>query len=407
MPRAAPPYGLRVSVVAPTLARLRRVRGQHATAVRWLGLVGPLLLVAVPVVAWQARPRPGLSGRPLLVTVCVTAFVVGALLRTLTARRRTGTAHRVAVALVVVGSATLTFAQPRGPGAECAVLGVLCVAVLLRGAAAAVVLIVGFAAVGFASWAVRPDGVALAVLACFAALYGLLYLAFRLVQANREAERLLVELDRNRAAQARAAGLAERAHIAREMHDVLAHSLSGLLLQLEGARMLAAGDPGDPRLPAAIERAHQLGKAGLDEARKAIGTLRDDQLPGPERLARLAADFERDRRVPCTLTVSGPPSRLEPQVQVALYRTAQEALTNVGRHAQAERVALCLEYSEHRVRLAVEDFGSAPSAPRGCGGYGLTGMRERAELLGGTLHAAATARGFRVELVVPTSGTHT
>jgi signal transduction histidine kinase len=75
------------------------------------------------------------------------------------------------------------------------------------------------------------------------------------------------------------------------MHDVLAHSLSGLLLQLEGARMLAAGNPADPRIPDAIDRAHHLGRTGLAEARRAIGMLRDDDLPGPDRLEELAAQF--------------------------------------------------------------------------------------------------------------------
>ena len=83
------------------------------------------------------------------------------------------------------------------------------------------------------------------------------------------------------------------------MHDVLAHSLSGLMLQLEGARMLAADDPGDPRLPGIIERAHHLGKSGLDEARRAIGMQRDDELPGPERLADLLPDIVlMDLRMP-------------------------------------------------------------------------------------------------------------
>jgi signal transduction histidine kinase len=89
------------------------------------------------------------------------------------------------------------------------------------------------------------------------------------------------------------------------MHDVLAHSLSGLMLQLEGARMLAAGNPGDPRLPGVIERAHHLGKSGLEEARRAIGMLRDDELPGPDRLAGLAAQFQEVSGVPCQFTVSG------------------------------------------------------------------------------------------------------
>ena len=155
--------------------------------------------------------------------------------------------------------------------------------------------------------AVSHGSPALALLSAIAIVGfpGMTLLARRLGQANHQAERLLIELEGTRAAQARAAGLAERQRLAREMHDVLAHSLSGLMLQLEGARMLAADDPSDPRLPGIIERAHHLGKSGLEEARRAIGMLRDDELPGPERLASLAAQFQEVSGVPCQFTVSG------------------------------------------------------------------------------------------------------
>jgi signal transduction histidine kinase len=195
------------------------------------------------------------------------------------------------------------------------------------------------------------------------------------------------------------------------MHDVLAHSLSGLLLQLEGARMLAVDNPRDPRLPELIERAHHLGRAGLDEARQAIGTLRGDELPGPERLAGLADEFERDCAVPCRFSVSGRAYELGSEARLAMYRVAQEALTNIAKHATPDRVEVHLSYAPDATRLVVEDFASgrpASSADGGVGragdtgGYGLAGMRERAELLGGTLVATTTDSGFRVELGVPT-----
>src|SRR4029079_11445360 len=106
---------------------------------------------------------------------------------------------------------------------------------------------------------------------------------------------------RSRTAQAQAAALSERQHLAREMHDVLAHSLSGLLRQCERARLRAARERKrvDPDLADAIERAHHLARAGLEESRRAIGMLRGDDLPGPERLDVLAAEFERDSDIPC------------------------------------------------------------------------------------------------------------
>jgi signal transduction histidine kinase len=166
--------------------------------------------------------------------------------------------------------------------------------------------------------------------------------------------------------------------------------------------MLAAGDPGDPRLPGAIDRAHQLGRTGLTEARRAIGMLRDDDLPGPESLAGLAAQFQPDRGVPCRFAVSGDEYPLSSETRLALYRVAQEALTNVAKHARAERVEMRLAYEPAGVRLTVEDFATGgPPSTETEAGYGLTGMRERAELLGGTLTAGRTPTGFRVELDVP------
>jgi signal transduction histidine kinase len=146
---------------------------------------------------------------------------------------------------------------------------------------------------------------------------------------------LLGELEQTRAAQVQAAALSERQHLAREMHDVLAHSLSALTLQLEGARPLAAAEqPDSGRIAAALERAHHLAQARLRDARRAIGTLRDEELPGPQRLTGLAHEFERDSGVSCHLEVAGERPELDSQARLAVYRTAQEALTNVRRARQ-------------------------------------------------------------------------
>ena len=212
----------------------------------------------------------------------------------------------------------------------------------------------------------------------------------------RQGRGLVEELRESRAAHAESAAEAERSRMARDLHDVLAHSLSALALQLEGARLLAADRGADPEVVDSIERAHHLAAGGLAEAREAIGALRGDALPGPERLPALVDTFgER-----CTLTVTGEPAELPSEARLALYRTAQEALTNVRKHSDAERVDLRLEYEPDGARLVVEDTGVAVSAPNG-GGYGLTGMRERAELLGGRLSAGPTGSGFRVELWLP------
>ncbi len=334
----------------------------------------------------------------------VVAFVLGVFGRNATARRA-GPAQVGFVVILLASSLALIWAEPQGPGAEGVLLGVVCAARLLPRRASVPVLVIAFVVLEVIAGVTNQGFGSLAVLAACAAFYGILVLAYRLAEANKQAERLLAELEQSQAAQARATGLAERQRLAREMHDVLAHSLSGLMLQLEGARMLAAEDPADPRLPQAIERAHQLGKTGLEEARRAIGMLRDDELPGPGSLAGLAAQFQQDRDIPCRLTVSGEAYELGSEARLALYRVAQEALTNIAKHARPERVELHLAYEPSVTHLTVEDFtrtnGTRPAPGGDMNGYGLTGMRERAELLGGTLTTETTDSGFRVELDVP------
>jgi len=120
-------------------------------------------------------------------------------------------------------------------------------------------------------------------------------------------------------------------------------------------------------------------------------------------LAGLVKDFERDSGLECDYSVDGEPVELPSPSQLALYRTAQEALTNVRRHAPANRVQVHLRYATGGAELTVDDFGDAPApTPNGAGeGYGLEGMRERAELLGGSLEAGPRDTGFRVRLWLP------
>jgi signal transduction histidine kinase len=198
--------------------------------------------------------------------------------------------------------------------------------------------------------------------------------------------------------------LNERAHLARELHDVLAHSLAGLTVQLEGARLLARSSGADASVIEAVDRSHHLAKGGLEEARRAIEAMRGGEMPGPDRLGALAEEFRAQTGVPTALALDGPPRELSSEARLAVYRTAQEALTNVRRHAVADRVDLRLRYGDDGTLLTVEDHGRpAPNGSSGEAGlgYGLTGMRERAELLGGRLMAGPTADGFRVELFLP------
>jgi signal transduction histidine kinase len=381
---------------------LDALQAQRRAVIRWLRPLAPLILAVVAVSAFTSRPRPAWHDRGLSVTIVLAVVLLAGLAAVLTASRP-GRLHVTLVVVLLACSAVLAWLQPDGAGIAGVFVGLSLLAPLFRGHRSVPLIIVALVLLAVAFASARHGSMISAVLTAImiAAFYGMLLLAIRLSDANRRTEQLLAELAASHDAQARAAKLSERQRLAREMHDVLAHSLSGLILQLEGARMLAAEDPADPRLPAAVERAHQLGRSGLEEARRAIGTLRDEELPGPERLTELARQFQEDRGVPCEVIIKGESRPLGSEARLALYRVAQEALTNVAKHATGtSKVVVTLAYERSVARLTVEDTGTDPG-PSGDGGYGLTGMRERAELLGGRLTAEPTGHGFRVALEVP------
>lgn len=229
--------------------------------------------------------------------------------------------------------------------------------------------------------------------------------------AQARAEDLLAQLRASHAAQAQAAALTERARLAREIHDILAHALSGLVLGLDTMELLGRQAETDlaalTKIMEQVARGQRIARDGLADTRRAIAALRGDELPGPALLDRLVTDTAAATGIKAVLTVTGQQRPLPPEIGLALYRTAQETLTNTakyaGRNGHAE---LRLSYGDDDIELAVEDARSqdAPPPPPGLtfGGYGLTGIRERAELLGGKLTAGPTETGFKVLLHLPT-----
>jgi signal transduction histidine kinase len=202
--------------------------------------------------------------------------------------------------------------------------------------------------------------------------------------------------------EAKSAALAERARIARELHDVLAHSLAGLSVQLEAARALLASGADAQIALEHVERAHRLSAEGLAEARRAVAALREDSPPLTERLRDLASRHGQG----ATFAARGTERRLAPETELALFRAAQEALTNVSRHAPGAPVEVQLDYGAKEVALvvanrAVRETVSAFPAEARRAGYGLVGMRERAALAGGTFSAGPSGEGWRVEMRVP------
>lgn len=197
-------------------------------------------------------------------------------------------------------------------------------------------------------------------------------------------------------ARAEAAVLAERQRLAREMHDLLAHTLSAQIVHLEGARLLLEHDRGE-QARQQVTRAVRLARDGLSETKRALEALRGDEVRLADRLAELASDFHGK----CDIQVVEPDG-LTTEAQWAIIRTAQEALTNVRKHASGAHVSINLTRKDGCYELEVADTGGKPGALADAGGgYGLTGMRERAELLGGSLAAGPAGDGFRVRLTVP------
>jgi signal transduction histidine kinase len=240
----------------------------------------------------------------------------------------------------------------------------------------------------------------------------------RSLAAQARAEELLARVRSSQAAQAQAAALTERTRLAREIHDIVAHALSGLVLALDTAELLGRQGGVDrdigvepdilARILEQVTRAQRIARDGLTDTRRAVAALRGDELPGPALLGRLVADAAAATGIRAEFTVTGQRRPLPPEIGLALYRTAQEALTNTVKYAGRDAsVQLRLGYRDHEVELAVEDTRSGdarPPAPAGLtfGGFGLAGMRERAELLGGRLIAGPTEAGFLVLLQLPT-----
>jgi len=200
----------------------------------------------------------------------------------------------------------------------------------------------------------------------------------------------------------------EREQLARELHDTVAHHVSGIAIQAQAGRAIAASHP--ERAIEALGTIEDAATRTLTELRAIVGVLRAPQhtefapQPGVAEVQQLATDGQTR---PCVeVMLDGELDDLSPAVGAAIYRLAQESITNARRHARhATRVTVAVTGDADQVRLTVDDDGSTGpnSVPAG---YGLVGMRERATLLGGIFHAGPTAgRGWRVEAVLPRTGT--
>ena len=224
----------------------------------------------------------------------------------------------------------------------------------------------------------------------------------------RRQERLMAELVRARRELAEHAVLDERRRIAREVHDLVGHGLAAVMLQVTSARHVLRRSPDSA--DEALASAEEVGRRSLHDLRRTIGLLRDSDdhgadgsLPSASRIAELV-DTYRNAGLEVSYDERGEVGDVDPVVGLTLYRVAQEALSNVSKHAPHSHTAVTVVAAADEVSVEVDSRGaSAPGdlAGEATGHYGLQGMRERAEIVGGRLTAGPTETGWLVRCAVP------
>jgi signal transduction histidine kinase len=229
----------------------------------------------------------------------------------------------------------------------------------------------------------------------------------RQVQVEQSAA-LLAKADQLREEQAKVAALDERARIAREIHDVLAHSLGALGLHIQAAQAVLTRQHDEVQAVELLGQARRLAADGLNETRRAVHALRGDTRPLPDGLAELSVDHQCRHGARVTFEVSGEPRPLPPDAALALTRTAQEALVNAAKHAPHQPVGIRLDYAGGHTSLAVTNHlgedalgDHGPELATVNGGYGLAGLRERLLLVKGTLSAGQNGSDWVVMAKVP------
>jgi signal transduction histidine kinase len=245
-----------------------------------------------------------------------------------------------------------------------------------------------------------------------ALLFCILWLAAfavgRQLERGRAAQKRAEQLEREREAEARAAVAGERARIARELHDVVGHSVSVMTVQASAVRRRLKPDQEQER--EALEIVEQTGREALAEMRRLVGVLRRPEeapalapQPSLEHLDRLVAQA-RESGLAVEVQIEGEPTQLPPGVDLTAYRLVQEGLTNAIKHARASKADVVVRYADGSVEISVTDDGSG-DGDGGGGGHGLVGMRERVTVYGGELEAGPRPEGgYSLRARLPVQG---
>jgi signal transduction histidine kinase len=273
-----------------------------------------------------------------------------------------------------------------------------CVLLLPRPATIVVIVLIPFVHAPMPAQEALREGVGLFAALVFAAVIT------ELLQREQQIRRELAEAHeqlRGYAAQAeRLATAQERNRVARDIHDGLGHSLTVVQMQVKAARAVLPADP--DKADAVLAKAQQQSEEALDAVRRSVRALRGPRATGPlpEALTALAEEAST-AGLPTRFSQSGTARPLPDETREALYRAAQEGLTNVRKHAEATRADLLLDYGEAAVRVEVRDDGGGTGGGESPG-FGLVGLRERAAHLGGRLHFdSAAGKGSTLTMEVP------
>jgi len=374
-----------------------------------------LLAICVGVASILSAGRVADTGGTTLATGAVALLIVQS--AALTVRRRWPMAVYSVVGLITVAYAWLGYPESVGGlGVLIAIYTVAAYLPLQEAVVAAAIYVVGMllSLIGFS----RDSGIALDVLFADVLVNTLALILAWTVGVTIRTRRAYVAalearaelLEREREDNARLAVALERGRIAREMHDVVAHNVSVVVVQAAAAERLVETDP--ERARQAMRDVATTGRQALTEMRRLLGVLRDsagsDDLgpqPGVAEL-RALADTVEDAGMQVELSVQGEERPLPASAALSVYRIVQEALTNSLRHAGPARARVILRYLPDALEVRVTDNGSGgEQQPAEHAGHGLIGMRERVALFGGELEAGPRPEGgFAVVARIPTTG---
>jgi signal transduction histidine kinase len=387
------------------LLLLSRLDQRTATIIRLIGFV---------LISWTVfhdPHHPGTSGRGLVVTIAYALSAISWMVWTW--RPSSDSGATVDNYLMAVAGGVLCGAA--SSSAASAFVFVAAASAGVREPLGRAMLVAAGGILGLGVAVLIYDGKGLGLLA-----YSLGFAAVTLAASNgrqsvmraEQAELLLAQNQRSHEEQLRSARLEESTRIAREIHDVLAHSLAGLTIQLEATTALVENGADRELVLARVRRAHELAREGLVETRRAVGALRGDETVtarAPAGIESLVAEFRSGSNAQVVVSIDGDSGRLTGDTGQTVLRVVQESLTNVRKHAPGAPVTITLHGGTaptDPIDLIVENGPAGPGGGSGLstsgGGYGVPGMRERAEALGGTLEAGTTPDGgWRVRLQIP------